>query len=46
MKTGLNWIKLAGGTLALGLLGLGFMAYLRPEFMVDVANQIFVLCGW
>jgi hypothetical protein len=46
MKTSLPWLKLVGGTLALALLGLGFMAYLRPEFMVDVANQIFVLCGW
>jgi hypothetical protein len=46
MKTRFQWLKLVLAALALSLLGLGFTAYLRPEFMVDVANQIFVLCGW
>ncbi len=41
-----RWLKLVLAVLALALLGLGFMSYLRPNFMVDVANQIFVLCGW
>ena len=28
------------------ILALIFMAYLRPEMMVDVANTILTLCGW
>ena len=28
------------------ILALIFMAYLRPEMMVDVANTVLTLCGW
>jgi hypothetical protein len=46
MTQRLPWRKVLYAGLALAALSLGFMSYLRPEFMVDVANQIFVLCGW
>lgn len=36
----------AAGLLALaGVLTLGFLAYLRPAFMVDLTNMVLAWCG-
>jgi len=33
-------------TLAIIALVLVFLAYLKPDFMVSVANTVLTLCGW
>ena len=33
-------------TMAVVTLILVFLAYLKPDLMVDVANTVLTLCGW
>lgn len=41
----MSWAR-GAGYLALGVvLALGFLAYLRPAFMVDLTNMVLAWCG-
>jgi len=37
--------KAAGLVVLAGLLGLGFVGYLRPGFIVDLTNMVLAWCG-
>ncbi len=41
----MNWAKGAGYLALAVVLTLGFLAYLRPAFMVDLTNMVLAWCG-
>lgn len=45
MGTRERWLRGAGLVGLVALLTAGFLAYLRPAFMVDLTNMVLAWCG-
>lgn len=43
--TGERWLKSLGVAALAAVLTLGFLAYLRPAFVVDLSNMVLAWCG-
>lgn len=41
----MNWARSLGYLALAVVLTLGFLAYLRPAFMVDLTNMVLAWCG-
>ncbi|CAG9176386.1 hypothetical protein [Cupriavidus pampae] len=40
-----RWLRGLGLTALAAVLTMGFLAYLRPAFMVDLTNMVLAWCG-